>query len=274
MVTIVKASGEKAPFDPMKIRKSLNRVGADKKLIEQIIHEVSNVLVEGMTTREIYRIAFRLLRKNARNIAAKYHLKRAIMHLGISGFSFEKYIAELLRHQGYQAQNNQIIRGFCVNHEVDIVAKQDDKLIFVECKYHNRLGITCDVKVALYFKARFIDIEQAHKSKPSIKHEGWLVTNTRFTDDALKYGICAGLHLISWDYPQQYSLKEQIEVSGLYPITCITNFTRAEISQLLIHNIILCKTIANNPSLLDPLNIPKPRKDSIIKQCQTLYKHL
>lgn len=271
---IIKASGEQALFDPMKIKLSLNRVGADAQLIEQIVQEVSQSLTPNMTTREIYHIAFKLLRKKSRILAAKYHLKRAIMQLGLSGYPFEKYFSELLKHRGFKTQNNQIVNGFCINHEVDVVAHQNNKIAFIECKYHNRLGITCDVKVALYFKARFIDIEKAHQKQSNMKLEGWLVTNTRFTSDALKYGICAGLHLISWDFPQIGSLKEQIEVSGLYPITCITNLTKAEMVQLLQRNIILCKTINQNPALLDPLNLPVSRKNSIIFQCQNLCSRL
>ena len=137
-------------------------------------------------------------------------------------------------------------------------------------KYHNHLGIKSDVKVSLYFKARFDDIQKGYKKNSGDKLKGWLITNTRFTNDAMQYGLCAGLHLISWDYPDQGSLKEQIEFSGLYPITCISNFTQADISQLLKNDIILCKTISNNPSLLHQLNIPKRRLDAIIEQCHTL----
>ena len=272
MTTIVKASGERAPFDANRLYQSLKRVGADELLINEIVHEVSLSLTEGMTTHEIYCIAFRLLRKKSKTIAAKYHLKRAIMQLGLSGFPFEKYVAEIMRQQGFQTQNNQIMKGYCVNHEVDIVAKRNNEKIFVECKYHNRLGIKCDVKISLYFKARFIDIEQGYTNESDEKLKGWLVTNTQFTSDAIQYGCCAGLHLISWGYPEKGSLKELIEFSGLYPITCIDNFTKNEISQLLEKDIILCKTISNDPSLLQQVNIPKSRVDTIIEQCQTLYK--
>ena len=272
MTTIIKASGEKALFDATKLYRSLKRAGTDEFLIKEIVDEVSHSLTEGMSTHDIYRIAFRLLRKKSKTIAAKYHLKLAIMQLGITGFPFEKYVAEIMQHQGFQVQNDQLIKGHCVNHEVDIVAKCKDQTIFVECKYHNRLGIKCDVKTSLYFKARFVDIEQAYQRNAGEKLMGWLVTNTRFTRDAIQYGLCAGLHLIDWDFPVKGSLRELIEFSGLYPITCITNFTKEEISQLLAKNITLCKTISNNPSLLKTLYIPKPRMDSIIEQCHILYK--
>lgn len=271
MTTITKRSGAKVPFDPNRLHRSLKRVGADESLIKEIVDEVSHCLVEGMSTHTIYHIAFRLLRKKSRSLAAKYHLKRAIMQLGLSGYPFEKYVAEILRHQGFQAENNQIVAGFCVSHEVDVVAQCKGQKIFIECKYHNRLGVKSDVKISLYFKARFQDIELSYKKKAEEKLQGWLVTNTRFTQDAIQYGLCAGLHLVGWDFPEKGSLKELIEFSGLYPITCITSFTKAEILQLLEKNITICKTISNNIDLLDELNIPKQRRDSIIEQCHALW---
>lgn len=274
MTTIIKTSGERVSFDPNKLYQSLSRVGANELLVREIVDEVSHSLTEGMSTHEIYRIAFRLLRKKSKTMAAKYHLKQAIMQLGLSGFPFERYVAEIMRHQGFQVQNDQIIEGYCVNHEVDVVAIRNNEKIFVECKYHNRLGLKCDVKISLYFKARFNDIEQAYQKKTQEILKGWLVTNTKFTTDAIQYGRCAGLHLMDWAYPAKGSLKELIEFSGLYPITCVTNFTKAELSQLLEQDIVLCKTISDDPSLLQQLNIPKFRTRTIIEQCHTLYNKL
>lgn len=270
MTMIIKSSGDQALFDSDRLRQSLRRVGADEALIQDVIHEVKVMLVEGMSTHAIYKIAFRLLRKKARLVAAKYHLKRAIMHLGVSGFPFEKYVAEIMKHQGFRVKTNEIIMGRCVKHEVDIVAKTRDQVIFIECKYHNQPDLKSDVKIALYVKARFDDIEQGYTKNSDEILKGHLVTNTQFTQDAMQYSQCAGLELIAWDYPEKGSLKEQIEVSGLYPITCVTSFTASEIAKLLENNIILCKTISQNPAVLQELKIPKARLQSIIRQCQDL----
>lgn len=270
MINIIKASGEKVPFEPEKLRRSLLRVGTYEELINQILDEVVNYLHDGMSTREIYRIAFRLLHKKSRTLAAKYHLKRAIMRLGVTGYPFEKYFAEILHHQGFQVQNNQIIKGHCVNHEVDIVANKNNKHIYIECKYHNFQGNKCTVKIPLYVKARFIDIIEKQQNMAAENFEMWLVTNTRFTSDALQYGNCAGLHLVSWDYPQNNNLKEQIEISGLYPITCITQFTKMELSKLFSNNIVLCKSIRDDPHILDQLRISAEKKSSIMNQCKAL----
>jgi hypothetical protein len=268
MAEITKASGIRVPFEQEKLRRSLNRVGTDEKLTQQIIDQVMKSLSPGMSTQAIYQIAFKLLRKQSRSTAAKYHLKNAIMHLGVSGYPFEKYFAELLRYQGFQVQNNLFINGYCVSHEVDVVGEKDNKQIFVECKYHHRPGLKCDVTISLYFKARFLDISQGHPD--SLNAEGWLVTNTRFSTDAIQYGRCAGLRLIAWDYPDKDSLKDMIENAGLYPITCITNLTKNEQMELIGNNIILCKSLYNDPKILDQLRISPIRKLSIMEQCEKL----
>lgn len=270
MLNIIKASGKTVPFEPEKLRRSLLKVGADRALVEQIVKEVILSLHEGMSTQEIYRIAFKQLRTTSRTIAAKYHLKRAIMRLGITGYPFEKYFAEILNNQRFQTQTNQIIKGRCITHEVDIIAKDNKKNIYIECKYHNRQGKKCNVKTPLYVKARFLDIIEAQKSSTSAHSEGWLVTNTRFTSDAIQYSLCAGLHLIGWNHPINGSLQEQIEISGLYPITCIKDFTKAELLNLFARNIVLCKSISEDPTILDSLRISSPKKKSILQQCKTL----
>lgn len=270
MIKIIKASGEIAPFDSEKLRASLMRVGAYDELIDKILDEVKLLLHEGMTTHEIYRIAFNLLRQKSRALAAKYHLKRAIMRLGITGYPFEKYFAEIMRNKDFKSKNNQIIKGYCVEHEVDVIASKVNKIIFIECKYHNTQGKKCTVKIPLYVKGRFIDILEKQKKDSHVEYEMWLVTNTRFTTDAIKYGRCAGLHLIGWDYPPGNSLKEEIEISGLYPITCITEFSKKELEYLFSKNIVLCQSIHNSPSILNQLKISLNKKNSILNQCKIL----
>lgn len=194
------------------------------------------------------------------------------MRLGITGYPFEKYVAEILQNQRFKTKTNQIIRGRCVTHEVDVVANNIKKQIYIECKYHNYQGKKCNVKTPLYVKARFMDIEEAYGKNLSLQFEGWLITNARFTADAVQYGHCVGLHLIGWDYPTSGSLKELIEISGLYPITCISDFTKSELRRLFSKNIVLCKSINDDPSILDQLRISFLRKNIILEQCQQLCR--
>jgi len=45
-------------------------------------------------------------------------------------------------------------------------------------------------------------------------HQGWLITNTRFSTDALQYGKCMGMQLVGWDYPNNNGLRNWIDSSG------------------------------------------------------------
>lgn len=265
---IIKASGEKVSFDPEKLRQSLRRVGADEYSIDAIVTQISNVLHENMSTRDIYRIAFQRLKNISRTLASKYHLKRAMMRLGSSGFPFEKYMAEIFRDRGFTVAHNQIVKGYCIDHEMDVVAGKDPLHLFIECKYHNRQGRTCDIQTALYVQARMLDIQRQLPNTE--KMEGWLITNTRFTRDAMQYARCAGLHLMGWDYPAHNSLKEWVERSGLYPITCLTNLRKRDFLELFSKGIVLCRSINEHPHVLDSLRLSDVKRHLILKQCQQL----
>lgn len=274
-VTITKASGIKATYSAEHLRRSLAKSGADDDTIDLVLSEIDKQLYEGMPTHKIYKIAFKLLRKASRHYAAKYRLKQAIMELGPSGFSFEKYIAAILKHNGYEVTVDVVVKGHCVNHEVDIIAKKDSTFFMVECKYHNHSGIICDVKIPLYIKARFEDIERQRKDNPgeSLKLEqGWLITNTRFSDDALEYGICSGLKLVGWDFPKKGSLKEMIDVSGLHPVTCLTSLNKSEKQRLLDKKVVLCKELMDNRQILLDMNMSASRLDAVVREANTLCK--
>lgn len=148
-VFVVKASGEREPFSETKLRRSLERVRAAPEVVDDIISRIQSELRDGMSTREIYRLAFALLKKHRRPLAARYSLKQAVMELGPSGHPFEKLVSEILRYQGYSAEVARTVQGVCVAHEVDVVAEKDDRHIMVECKFHNQPGLKSDVKVAL-----------------------------------------------------------------------------------------------------------------------------
>jgi Holliday junction resolvase-like predicted endonuclease len=101
---------------------------------------------------------------------------------------FERFIARILESEGYTTQVGVVLAGRCVTHEVDVVADRDGKHYLVECKYHNSHGRFCDVKIPLYIQARFTDIDEKWREDSNdARHfdQGWVVTNTRFTSDAL-----------------------------------------------------------------------------------------
>ena len=272
-IHIIKASGEKAPFEIGKVKHSLERAGADKLLVEEIVQEIDKAIYEGMTTKKIYQMAFKILRRKSRVSASRYKLKKALMELGPSGYPFEKFVGALLSQEDFETKLGVIVKGNCVQHEVDVIAEKDNKHYMIECKYHSDQGRFCNVKIPLYIHSRFLDVEkqwgkqQGHKTK---FHQGGVYTNTRFTTDAIQYGTCVGLMLTSWDYPKGKGLKERIDKSGLHPLTSLTTLTKAEKSKLLDKGIVLCKDINENPSLLEQIGIAKQRQKKILEDSEEL----
>jgi len=265
-ITILKANGQKDRFSVDKLANSLRRSGASEGEVSKICYAIEEKLYPGMPTKKIYRLAFNLLKENSRHLAAKYHLKKGIMELGPSGYPFEKFVGELLKHKNYKVKTSQIVQGKCVKHEVDVVAVRDKEMIMIECKYHNLPGTVCDVKIPLYIQARFKDIESVWKSVPAFANRnffGWVVTNTRFSTDAIQYGRCAGVQLLGWDYPNKGSLKDLIDNFCLYPLTCLTTLSKSEKQILLDAGLVLCKDLLKE----DPLNRLglSPQRKQLIK---------
>lgn len=272
---VIKASGEKVFFEPGKIIRSLERAGASREVIQEVLFETKKQLFDKIPTKEIYRVVFKNLKKLNRCTACKYHLKNAIMELGPAGFPFEKFIATLFEAEGYHTITDQTVKGRCVKHEVDIIADKDNKYLMIECKFHSDAGNICHVKNALYVYARFLDLEKIFLDKHAHAQkfdQGWLVTNTRFSTDAEKYGKCVGIGLLSWNYPKGDGLREIIDRKGLYPVTCLTSLSKNEKQTLLNNKIILCQTIYESPSALNSIKLSRIRKKKVLQEAEIISK--
>ncbi|MDD5109822.1 MAG: restriction endonuclease [Patescibacteria group bacterium] len=233
-------------FQPEKIFRSLERAGAGKELATAVLGRLENKLTRGTSTADIAtRVSLELDRLD-RRVAARYRLRRAIMELGPEGYPFEKYVGKIFSHYGYAVKISQHIPGRCISHEVDVDAQKDGRRLMIECKYHNRRGVQSDAKVALYTWARFEDI----RDRGAVVHgggttfdEGWLVTNTKVTSDALAFSRCVGLKVLGWDEPQQRGLQWIIESANLYPITCLPGLNAWQRRSLLQHDLLLCHEV-------------------------------
>ncbi|WP_010663934.1 restriction endonuclease [Marinilabilia salmonicolor] len=270
---ILKESGESQPFLPSKLKASLYRAGAESTLIDEITNEIESWLTDGTTTKQIYRRAFSLLRKKRRSMAARYSLKKAIMELGPSGYPFEHFIGHIFRFKGFDVEVGQTVNGKCVTHEVDVIASDEENQHLVECKYHNSQGKFSSVQVPLYIRSRVNDIIETRQALPEYKDlrfHGWVVTNTRFTSDAMDYGRCSGLNLMSWDYPEKDSLKELVEKFHAFPVTTLTQLTKAHKQHLLNKGIVLCSELNSHQEELDALQIPAAKQRKIMMELEDL----
>ena len=265
-ILVTKASGETVPFEVNKLRESLSNSGAPPSTIEYIVNQVQDLLYPGIPTKKIYQTAFAYLKRQKNASAARYKLKRAIMELGPSGYPFEKFVGELIHNQGYEVEVGVTEMGKCVSHEIDVLGEKGNTRIAVECKFGNSHDKKVDVRVSLYIHSRFKDLEAAWLTQEAHAHktcQGWIVTNGTFSEDALRYGNCMGLHLVSWNYPESNgNLKDWIDTCQLYPITSLTSLTKKEKQEFIDQGFIMCRDLLSTEAhrILDELRIPNNRR--------------
>lgn len=266
---IVKADGTQEAFDPVRLAASLARSGAGEHTAERIATAVTSTIVPGTSSKEIYTRAFALLRKEARPVAARYALRRALLELGPSGHPFEDFISHLYRAEGWTVETRKLIKGKCVQHETDFYASHPGRgeYIAAELKYHNDPGYKTDLKIALYVKARFDDIFACDPTARSCPVDrGLLVTNTKFTSEAIAYATCAGVELLGWSYPVEESLFVRMSRARIYPITALTGLSQAEKRLLVDRGVIAVDEILRDRRALDVLHLSAERVGELLAE--------
>jgi len=270
-----KNNNEIVDFDISKLTSALMRTGATNENIQKIISEIEPQLYDGITTKKIYKIAFSVLRKKSKKLSAHYSLKNALLEFGPTGYPFEVFVGKLLKMQGYNTEVGIIIQGKCVTHEVDVVAINKNTKIYVECKFHQKKGHKNDVKIPLYINSRFHDIKNNLSNLPEnkdYKFKGMIVTNTRFSGDAIDFGRCAGLQLISWDYPKGNCLRDWIDQANFHPVTSLSSANRDAKKKMLSNGIVICKDVVKNSNKLVNIGINEKLAKKIIKEAKEIIQ--
>lgn len=269
-ILITKADGELEPFDPSKLEHSLEKAGASSTVRAKVLARVLRELRTGMHTAEIYKHAFEILQQEetTAGVAARYSVKRALFDLGPSGFPFEQFLAEVLKAHGWRTRADAILLGRCVQHEVDVVAEKDGKRIGIEAKFHNEPGGKTDIKDVLYVHSRYDDLRHSPIDSSRVD-EGWLVTNTTFTKNAIRFARCSNMTIIGWDYPRSRGLLSMIETARVHPLTCLTTLTPGEKRRLLDNKIVLCKSVTTR-HLLEEYGVKPDKIPQILSEAQNL----
>jgi len=281
-VWILKADGSREPFRPNKIRRTARRAGASPRLATKIADEVSRFVKDGTTSKDVLKFILRRLKEEEPRVACRYDLKGSILRMGIAGFTFEKFVAELLSKYSYDVKLNQAVKGACVTHEIDIVvvgpiSSQDPKpksnaRFMVECKYHHESGHFTGLKEVMYTWARVQDLKAGSKTGTCDPFDqSWLITNTKFSDDAQKYASCQGVRLTGWNIPKGESLHELIENKGLYPVTVLP-LDEDMLARLAQKHMLLLKDLSSlDPQALsDLLGVNHARAQRLLQLAQSV----
>ncbi len=268
---IVKSDGRRVEFNPDKIRKTLRRAGAKPDLIESVIADVMPQVHDGLTTKALYRIVRHELRRTNRRVAGRYNLRNALLKLGPAGFKFEKYVASILAAYEYEVQVPETeFAGLCVDHEIDVIAKREGRTAMIEAKFRNKFGDSVNLKDTMATWSAYGDlVEGARMGKCPKFDEVWIVTNGRFSERALQFGVCRGIHMVGWG-AEEHSLARLVDHATLYPITVLDDLHQWELESLSNNNLMLCREIADRDpaQLAKQVRITDDRAEKIVNACR------
>lgn len=241
MVKIVKMNGEVDDFSRQKILASCERSGASHELCSKIADSVESRVYPGMQTKEILSIIHSMLKVDDKHSAVRYKLKDAISKLDPEIHEFEFFVVRLLSYEGYKTQHSPEpkVQGQCVDHEIDVVARNGQEIAIVECKHHYRDHTFTGLDTPMRQWARLDDIVAGYKLKRrnSINAtSAWVLTNTKYSEHAVRYSKCRGIKLVGWNYPRGGSLNEMIERYRAYPLT-MAGLTHSDREKLVLNGI-------------------------------------
>lgn len=221
-VMVKKADGSMQRFSKVKIVMTCLRSGANQEIAEQIAEKIEAKAYNGIETEEILEIIFRHLRKHRPTVQHFVDLRKGLSLLR-SKQHFERFVQIMLGENGYKVFSNQIIRGRCVEHEVDAIASKDGVTYFVEAKHHQNYYIPTGLDESRIARAVLEDVIEGREfglNNLAIER-AMIVTNTKFSEHAKQHGECRGISLTGWSYAPFQGLQDIIEEKKLYPITCL-----------------------------------------------------
>ena len=98
-----------------------------------------------------------------------------------------------------------------------------------------------------------------------------IVTNTRYSEHARRYGKCRDIVQIGWNSPVGLSLQSMIEENNLYPTSCIRGLKRETRTKLVNKRILLKKQLLEmKPSTLArETGIPKETLKQLQAKAET-----
>ena len=244
-ILITKANGAKQFFDREKIVRTCLRMGADRRTAYEVTEKVERRLYDGISSAKILQMIFLFMRKGQPNVTRLYDLRKGIS-LMTPKPEFEIFVQILLAHNGFEVTPNQIIAGNCVEHEVDAVAKKNGVTYFVEAKHHFNYHALTGLDESRIARALLEDVTEAYElGKISQKiDKAMIVTNTKYSEHAMKYGKCRNILQIGWNTPADLSLQNMIEETNLYPLSCLKDLKKDIREKLLQSGIVLLKQVS------------------------------
>lgn len=76
---------------------------------------------------------------------------------------------------------------------------------------------------------------------------------------------------MSWDHPRRDGLKERVDRSGLYPITCLSALSKAEKHRPIEQDVILVNEVLNDPRSLSRAGVRADRLGAVLQEASQIH---
>jgi len=272
-VFVTKADGTRQQFSREKVMRTCLRMGASRDVAESVADEIEARIYDGIATKKVLQMIFRRLRKHKPVIRIQIDLRRALSLLNPKP-DFERFIQLLLREHGYEVTPNQIVRGKCVEHEVDAVARKNGETCIVEVKHHYKYHTPTSLDVSRISRAVFEDVTEGYElGLNNLKIDyALIVCNTKLSDHAKRYANCRGIRHIGWSSPKDRDLQTMIEEKKLYPVTFLKGLNADARKMLMASGVVLLKQLTeqNVAVLRRQTGIPKDKVVSLIGDARAI----
>ena len=270
-VLVTKADGSKQWFDRAKIVKTCLRMGADRQTAYDVAEKVEKRLYNGISTAKILQLIFYFMRKYKPDISHLFDLRKGLSLMS-SKPEFEKYVQILLARNGFEVTQNQILNGKCVEHEVDAIARKNGITYFVEAKHHSSYHTSTGLDESRIARAVLEDVTEGFAfGTTNLKIDrAMIVTNTRYSEHAIRYGRCRNILQIGWNSPANLGLQSMIEEKNLYPLSCLRSLRGEDRMKLVNSGIVLMKQMneEDTANLSRKTGLPKQILDKIKEQTE------
>jgi Holliday junction resolvase-like predicted endonuclease len=241
-----KADGTRQLFDREKIVATCLRMDATEDVAEAVADNIVSRVHDGTETREILEMIFRILGRYKPTIRYHIDLRRSLGLLR-SKPDFEVFVQVLLSEHGYEITPNQILRGRCVEHEVDAIAKRNGLTYIVEVKQHADYHARTGLDVARITRAVLEDLVEGYEAglnQLKVDH-AMIVCNTRLSEHAKQYAGCRGILHIGWGSPPEHDLQTMIKERSAYPITYLKGLKNSTRDRLVSVGIVTLRQLAD-----------------------------
>jgi hypothetical protein len=215
-------------------------MGATKQDAEEIAGKIESRVYDGMPTAKVLQMIFQFIHKYKPQASRLYDLRRGLSLMN-SKPEFEKFVQILLANIGFEVVPNRILKGKCIEHEVDAIARKDGVTYFVEAKHHYNYHAFTGLDESRIARAVLEDVSEGFNlGLTDLKiDEAMIVTNTKYSEQAMQYGICRNILQIGWSTPADLGLRDIILEKSLYPLSCIRGLKTDARLQLVDSGIIL-----------------------------------